>query len=158
MSERQRKGVRKALKVSVIAVLTTVGVAACAHVGMMMGGHGHEKPAETEFGFGPRLSSGGLYSATLDPVQPIRVRRMQTMRVQVSDATGRPIEGAAITVDGGMPQHGHGLPTQPKVTRSLGYGVYEVEGVKFNMGGWWEVKFAIAGEAGADTVTFNLDL
>ena len=80
------------------------------------------------------------------------------MRLAVADAQGRPIEGAVIGVDGGMPQHGHGLPTQPKVTRSVGEGVYEVEGMKFNMGGWWEVKFAIAAAAGADTVTFNLDL
>jgi hypothetical protein len=28
--------------------------------------------------------------------------------------------------------------------------------VRFNMGGWWEFKVAIAGRRGADTVTFNL--
>ena len=63
-----------------------------------------------------------------------------------------------ISVDGGMPEHGHGLPTQPRVKRALGHGVYEIEGVRFNMGGWWEFKLAIAGSRGADTVTFNLDL
>ena len=159
MSERTRKGRGRILKVVLIGVVATAGLAACGHMGMhmLMGGH-VERPAESEFGFGPRASAGGLYSATLDPVQPIRVRRMQTMRLSVADAAGRPIEGATIAVDGGMPEHGHGLPTQPKVTRSLGAGVYEVEGVKFNMGGWWEVKFAIAAGASADTVTFNLDL
>jgi hypothetical protein len=30
--------------------------------------------------------------------------------------------------------------------------------VKFNMGGWWVVRFAIASGAGTDTVTFNLSL
>jgi len=30
--------------------------------------------------------------------------------------------------------------------------------VKFNMGGWWVVRFAIASAAGTDTVTFNLSL
>ena len=39
-----------------------------------------------------------------------------------------------------MPQHGHGLPTRPRVTRSLGEGIYEIEGVRFNMGGWWGIK------------------
>jgi hypothetical protein len=53
-----------------------------------------------------------------------------------------------------MPQHGHGLPTRPRVTRELAGGVYEVGGVRFNMGGWWELKFTIGG----DTVTFNLGL
>jgi hypothetical protein len=57
-----------------------------------------------------------------------------------------------------MPQHGHGLPTRPRVTRNLGDGAYEIEGVRFNMGGWWEFKLAIAGPRGTDTVTFNLDL
>jgi hypothetical protein len=33
-----------------------------------------------------------------------------------------------------------------------------VEGVKFNMGGWWVVRFAITSSAGTDTVTFNLGL
>lgn len=159
MSGKTGKGALRVLRIAAVALVATVGLAACARVGMhmLMGGHA-EKPAESEFGFGPRSSSAGLYSATLDPVQPIRVRRMQTMRLSVEDAQGRPIEGAAIAVDGGMPQHGHGLPTQPKVTRSLGAGLYEVEGVRFNMGGWWEVTFAIDAPAGADTVTFNLDL
>jgi hypothetical protein len=68
------------------------------------------------------------------------------------------VEGATITVDGGMPQHGHGLPTSPRVTKSHGDGVYQIDGVRFNMGGWWEFRLAIASPAGADTITFNLDL
>src|SRR3954469_16553633 len=63
-----------------------------------------------------------------------------------------------ISIHGGMPQHGHGLPTRPRVTGNLGDGIYEIEGVRFNMGGWWEFKVAITGSRGADTVIFNLDL
>ena len=62
---------------------------------------------------------------------------------------------ARIEVDGGMPQHGHGLPTRPQVTRELPGGGYLIEGMKFSMSGWWEVKLAIEGPAGADRVTFN---
>jgi len=83
---------------------------------------------------------------------------MQTVRISVRDAEGRAIDQAQISVDGGMPQHGHGLPTRPRVTRNLGDGMYEIEGVRFNMGGWWEFKLAIAGARGVDIVTFNLDL
>jgi hypothetical protein len=83
---------------------------------------------------------------------------MQTVRVTVRDADGRAIDEAQISIDGGMPQHGHGLPTRPKVTQRLGDGTYQVEGVKFNMGGWWELKFRIDSAAGTDSVTFNLDL
>jgi hypothetical protein len=83
---------------------------------------------------------------------------MQSVRVVITDANGRAVEGATISVDGGMPEHGHGLPTRPRVTRSHGNGAYQVEGVRFNMGGWWELRLAIRAPAGVDSVTFNLDL
>jgi hypothetical protein len=94
----------------------------------------------------------------LQPAQPLRVRRLQTVPVLITDANGRPVESAVISVDGGMPEHAHGLPTQPRVTRALGGGVYEIEGLRFSMGGWWEIKLAIDSPAGADRVTFNLSL
>ena len=148
---------RKKILVIGIAALATIAFAACGTMAMIMG-TGAEKPAPSEFGFGPRGSVHGTYSATLDPMQEIRVRRMQTMRVVITDQQGQAVEGAQVTIDGGMPQHGHGLPTQPRVTRYLGDGAYEIEGVKFNMGGWWEFQVAVAADAGADTITFNLDL
>jgi hypothetical protein len=135
-----------------------IGMTACSHAMMMIHGTGAKRPAASEFGLGPRASAGGRYVASLEPGKPLRPRQMQTVRVVVRDADGRAIDEAPISIDGGMPQHGHGLPTRPRVTRSLGDGVYEIEGVRFNMGGWWELKLAIAGFSGADTVTFNLDL
>jgi hypothetical protein len=139
-------------------VCATATLTACSHAMMMIHKTGARRPAASEFGLGPRTSAGGRYVATLDPARPLRPRQMQTVRVTVRDAEGRAIDEAQISIDGGMPQHGHGLPTRPRVTRSLGDGVYEIEGVRFNMGGWWEFKLAIAGSRGADTVTFNLNL
>ena len=57
-----------------------------------------------------------------------------------------------------MPQHGHGLPTKPRVTKRLGKGDHVVDGMKFNMGGWWVVKFAVSSAAGSDSVVFNIKL
>ena len=57
-----------------------------------------------------------------------------------------------------MPQHGHGLPTTPQVTKNLGNGRYLIEGVKFNMRGWWIFELGVDGEDGADVVTFNIVL
>lgn len=147
---------RAGLLVAVIAV--AVSLTACGHVMMMVHGSGAKRPAAADFGLGPRVSTGARYVALLEPVQPLRLRRLQTLRVRLRDADGRAVDAAQIAIDGGMPQHGHGLPTRPRVTRDLGDGVYEIEGVRFNMGGWWEFRLAIVGAAGSDSVTFNLDL
>jgi len=150
------KGSRIVLMLAVMAV--AISMTACSHAMMMIRGTGAKRPAASEFGLGPRASAGGRYVATLEPAKALHPRQMQTLRVTVRDADGRAIDEAQISIDGGMPQHGHGLPTRPRVTRNLGDGIYEIEGVRFNMGGWWEFKLAIAGSRGADTVTFNLDL
>ena len=160
MTDAQRIGTsmirRTVLTVATVAV--AISMTACSHAMMMIHGTGAKRPTASEFGLGPRASAAGRYVATLEPAKPLRPRQMQTVRVTVRDAEGRAIDGAQISVDGGMPQHGHGLPTRPRVTRAFGDGIYEIEGVRFNMGGWWEFKLAIAGAHGADTVTFNLDL
>lgn len=151
------RGWRKVALVGALAVVMMGMLAGCTQLMAMV--HGRvERPAPSEFGMGPRASASGAYRATLETAGPLRVRRMQTVKLSLRTAAGEPVEGASIVVDGGMPQHGHGLPTQPKVTRSLGDGTYQVEGVKFNMGGWWELRFRIASAAGTDSVTFNLDL
>ena len=72
--------------------------------------------------------------------------------------SGEPVTGAMIMVDGGMPAHGHGLPTKPEVTGEKERGVYLVEGMKFTMPGWWEVEFHLKSKEKEDRVTFNLKL
>jgi YtkA-like protein len=145
--------------VRTLATLTVaISMTACSHAMMMIHGTGAKRPAAGEFGLGPRSSAEGRYVATLEPARPLRPRQLQIVRVTVRDADGRAVDEAQISIDGGMPEHGHGLPTRPRVTKSLGGGAYEIEGVRFNMGGWWEFKLAITGSRGADTVTFNLDL
>ena len=106
-----------------------------------------------------RTSEGGVYRATIRPPgDSIPQGKLQSWTLHLETATGTPVDTAKVMVDGGMPQHGHGLPTKPRVTRQLGNGDHAVEGLKFNMGGWWVVKFAIAGSAGTDSVSFNLKL
>ena len=157
MNTAQRsKSIYQPAVIFAVIMASAIGLSACGHV-MMMAGKS-PRPAPAEFGLGPRPSAQGRYIATLKPSALLSPRKMQTLRVVVTDADGRPVDGAAIVIDGGMPQHGHGLPTRPRVTGSLGDGVYEIEGVRFNMGGWWEFKVVIEAAPGADTVTFNLDL
>jgi hypothetical protein len=143
------------LAVILAAVVVTTG---CAHAMMMIPGAGAKRPAATEFGVGPRSSAHGLYVATLETAGQLRLRQMQTVRVAIVDGDGRAVEGATLAIDGGMPQHGHGLPTKPRMTQALSAGSYQVDGVRFNMGGWWEFKVTITSDRGVDTVTFNLSL
>jgi hypothetical protein len=139
----------------VVGILVVLAALGCGHLLMM---RGHPLPAASEFGLGPRNSGAGLYTATLIPTEALRPRKLQTVQVAIAAANGEPVRDAEIVVDGGMPQHGHGLPTRPRVTRNVGDGVYEIEGVRFNMGGWWEFKLSIGTAAGTDLVTFNLKL
>lgn len=149
--------IRSAL-VTAVVVAAAVAATGCGHVMMMMHGKNVARPAATEFGMGPRASASRQFTATLQPDELLRPRRMHTLRVAIIDAAGVPVDDATIQIDGGMPQHGHGLPTRPRVTRALGNGLYEIEGVRFNMGGWWEFKLAINTASGSDVVTFNLAL
>ena len=106
-----------------------------------------------------KLSDAGLYRVTLEPTaEPLTTGRMQSVTVAIKTAKGKPLEDAEIAVSGGMPQHGHGLPTRPQVTQNLGQGRYVIEGVKFNMGGWWTFSLGVKGKPGSDIVTFNLVL
>ena len=96
------------------------------------------------------------YVVTLQPpATPPAINQLHSWQVRLASSTGAPIAHARITVDGGMPQHGHGLPTRPQVTQALPDGTYLIEGMKFSMTGWWEIKLAIDSPEGADKVTFN---
>jgi hypothetical protein len=117
-----------------------------------------QRPPAQDFGPGPRTSAQGLYVATLQDATDLKPRKMYTLQATIAGRSGQPVTGASITVDGGMPQHGHGLPTRPRVTKDLGNGAYEISGLRFNMGGWWELELTIDTPAGTDTVTFNLSL
>ena len=105
------------------------------------------------------MSDQGRYQVSyISELSPVPINQIQMWKLRVTDSNGQPVEDAVITVDGGMPQHGHGLPTVPQVTKYLGDGLYQVEGLKFHMPGWWVVKFNIVRNEMTDNVTFNLML
>ena len=106
-----------------------------------------------------RASEQGMYRISFRPQgDSIPKGRLHQWMLHLETAGGAPVDSAEIVVDGGMPQHGHGLPTKPRVMRNLGNGDHLVDGMKFNMGGWWVVKFRVDGAAGRDSVVFNLKL
>ncbi|RUY77548.1 FixH family protein, partial [Mesorhizobium sp. M7A.F.Ca.CA.003.01.2.1] len=102
-----------------------------------------------------KKTDNGLYVASFVPERGVvRQGELESWLLTLKTKTGASVERAAIAISGGMPQHNHGLPTSPQVTDYLGEGRYRIEGLKFTMSGWWQLRFAISSGAGSDTVLF----
>ncbi|MGE5463186.1 MAG: FixH family protein [Syntrophothermus sp.] len=106
-----------------------------------------------------QLSDKGLFNVSYTvSTGTIPINQIHQWTLHVERADGTPVEDASIAIDGDMPQHGHGLPTKPRVTQDLGKGDYLVDGMKFQMGGWWLMDFTITDNGETDTVHFNMML
>lgn len=106
-----------------------------------------------------KATDNGLFVASFAPERGVvRLGELESWLMTLKTKAGAPVEGAAIAISGGMPQHNHGLPTSPQATDYLGDGRYRIEGLKFTMSGWWQLHFAISATAGSDTVLFNVVL
>lgn len=106
-----------------------------------------------------RLSDDGLFRVSyIASTGAVPVNQIHQWTLHVETADGQPIDNAEIIVDGDMPQHGHGMPTKPRVTKNLGNGDYLIEGMKFQMGGWWLIDFTITANGVTDAVHFNMML
>jgi len=104
-----------------------------------------------------RLSDQGIFNVSYESsITSIPLNQIHAWTVHVETADGQLSDQVEIKVDGGMPQHGHGLPTEPQMTQDKGNGDFLVEGMKFNMPGWWTVTFHITAGDQSDSVTFNL--
>ncbi len=122
------------------------------------GGHkttGDEVPADLDTATA-KLSDHEHYRVSIAPeAEPVVINTLHNWVLEIMTPDGKPVEKAEVSLDGGMPAHGHGLPTAPQVTEYLGDGKYLIEGVRFNMAGWWQVSFTINGHH-ADTTRFNI--
>lgn len=107
-----------------------------------------------------RRTDQGLFQVHIQSgVTPIPLSRVHPWTAHLADAAGRPVSGAELAVDGGMPEHGHGLPTAPRATPAATPGDYVINGVKFSMNGWWVLKLKVKAPDGrTDRVTFNVVL
>lgn len=102
-------------------------------------------------------SRQGAFVVRLDPpATGPAINQMHAWQVRLSTPDGSPVTRARIDFDGGMPQHGHGFPTRPRVTRELSPGVYALEGMKFSMTGWWDIRLDIRAGDVSDTAVFNV--
>ena len=107
----------------------------------------------------PWTSRTGLFQASYESdLEPIVINAIHSWTLRVYDRDGAPVEGASITVEGGMPIHDHGLPTAPRVTRELKPGHYRLEGLRFHMTGAWELVVTIESGDTRDIVIIPLNV
>jgi len=112
-------------------------------------------PGEAGGGGGSTLhpTHGGRYRVAARPARPpATLGGLHEWVVRVEHSDGRPAAPTRIVFDGGMPAHGHGFVTAPRVTRALGDGEFLVEGVKFHMTGPWELRITVIDARGSHPV------
>jgi hypothetical protein len=104
------------------------------------------------------VSSRGVYTVSFESsLEPIEINRIHNWILHIT-SDGEPVTDASLAVSGGMPAHDHGMPTRPRVTAELGNGEYRIEGMRFHMGGDWEVSIEIRANGKSDTVVVTLAL
>ena len=86
------------------------------------------------------------------------LNKIHSWKLAVKDGKGNAVNNAKISVVGDMPEHGHGLPTNPEIIKDAPAGVYRVDGMKFSMPGWWVITFNIKAGEMQDSVSFNIQV
>jgi hypothetical protein len=132
---------------SAILVVTLAATAACG------------RPANLNLSLDRPTNHNLFRVAMASGTSPVPIPRVHQWSVHVAGADGKPVTGARLTIDGGMPEHGHGLPTAPRAEPAGTPGDYVIKGMKFSMTGWWVLKLDVRAPDGrADNITFNVVL
>ncbi len=101
----------------------------------------------------------GMFALSLQPSngEPV-IGEYHSWVVHLRDKNNIEVDNAEFLIDGGMAEHGHGLPTQPRVTRYLGDGKYLIEGLLFNMAGSWTLAITVRHNHVIDSTLFNMTI
>ena len=133
-----------------ILALVVVGFSGLGKVGVAGG------PDRSPFTWSA-TSVAGKYLIQVAPAQraiPIGRHHVWTARLTTQD--GATVSNAKLNITGGMLAHGHGMPSQPIVTGEKMPGLYQVEGMQFNMHGDWTLVVSIDASAGPDSARIPL--
>ncbi len=87
--------------------------------------------------------------------EPVSLNQFQSWVLKIETPDGAPVSGATLSINGGMPQHGHGMQSTPRYKAGAAPGEYLIDGLQFSMPGWWEMNVFISKDKVGDTVTFN---
>ena len=91
-------------------------------------------------------------------LDPLAINTIHSWELVLHTADGAPLSGARMSVVGGMPDHDHGLPTSPVVTREITPGRYLLEGMRFHMPGRWLLTFDVISDQGSESATLEFRL
>ena len=59
-------------------------------------------------------------------------------------------------IGGAVPGLDRHMPTAPRVTKALGDGRFQIDGVKFDMAGRWRLRLRIDADGVSDSVEFDI--
>jgi len=145
-------------RTALVLRLSMLGLLAAASAVPLTAVQGQEAPGELNQSR-DRTTEEGLYRVRVSSaVSPVPVNAAHNWDVDISDAQGRPVPGAVVRVDGGMPDNKQGLLTSAQVAAGNGPGHFIIRDLKFSMAGRWELKLMIEAADGVDSVTFNIVL
>lgn len=89
-----------------------------------------------------KRTEGGIEVALIEAEPEPPARLDNSWVISVANADGEPQEGAQMTLNPQMPDHGHGSPREPVVTE-LGDGEYRAEPISLFMPGYWTVDVSV---------------
>jgi hypothetical protein len=98
-----------------------------------------------------------LFTATVTHADPLPVEQLHVWTVRLFDRKHHAVTRARIKVSGDMPAHGHGLPTAP-VAVARGRGVYQLQGMMFQMPGLWYVQLRVRAGNRLDTLRIKFTI
>ena len=102
-------------------------------------------------------SHSGVYRASLVRSSNGSARLdSPTWIVKVETTAGTPVNNATLALESWMPDDDRVPSRHPRVTRYLGDGRYEVDGLRLERHGWWNVKLQIVQPDKTDSLAFNL--
>lgn len=88
-----------------------------------------------------RLQSGA-YTFDLRFERPVISQLFSIETTVTKTATGELLNSGLLRVNASMPEHGHGMQTEPR-TKRISQGIYSTAGMKMHMNGSWELSAKI---------------
>ncbi len=106
-----------------------------------------------------QVSKNNHYQVDLQCDHPPTLSGFQNCELTLSNQS-KQIAIANIIIEGGMPEHHHGLPTTPKISWDEDNKTYIIKGLKFSMPGSWQLTFLIdkTADLPRDIATINFKI